>query len=299
MTQYRPRGVYVPLITPFAADGTVAYDAIEGLIHRYADAGVTGIVALGTTGEPATLTPEEKQGVVDRCSAICVERSLELMIGAGSNSTSATIAAMHALQSTPGLRAFLIVSPYYVRPSEAGIVAHFSAVAAATSQPIVLYNVPARTGRNMSASAILQCSQLRNVVGIKQAVGSLDEETLQVLAQASEDFAVLSGDDAFIAPLVLMGGTGAIAATAHLATATFVAMVSCAQQGKIDDARSYAASLLPLVQTGFAEPNPTVFKGVLHSLGWIPTADVRLPLVPASAAAVDATLAVHDALPPI
>ncbi|MFZ4515576.1 MAG: 4-hydroxy-tetrahydrodipicolinate synthase [Acidimicrobiia bacterium] len=280
------RGVYVPLITPFASGGSIAADAIVALVHRYADAGVAGIVTLGTTGEPATLSPDEKQRVIDVTAAACRERQLELIVGAGSNSTAATIGAIEAVAATPGLRAVLIVAPYYVRPSEAGIVAHFRAIAEATSVPVVVYNIPARTGRNMSASTILEVAALPNVIGLKQAVGALDEDTLRVLAEAPASLSVLSGDDAYILPTVLMGGQGAIAASAHLCTDRFVAMVECGLSGKIDDARQHAEALLPVVAAGFAEPNPAVFKGVLHALGAIPTPDVRLPLVPASAASV-------------
>lgn len=290
------RGIYVPLITPFGEDGLVADDAIEALVHRYADAGVTGIVALGTTGEPATLTPEEKQRVVDITAQACADRQLELIIGAGSNSTAATIGAIEALADTPGLRAVLIVAPYYVRPSEAGIVAHYRAIADATSTPVIAYNIPARTGRNMSAATILEVASLPGVIGLKQAVGALDEDTLRVLAEAPRTLSVLSGDDAYILPTVLMGGQGAIAASAHLCTERFVAMVECGLTGKIEDARQHAEALLPVVAAGFAEPNPTVFKGVLHAQGLIPTPDVRLPLVPASTAAVErACAAVEDA----
>lgn len=295
MNPYRPQGVYVPLITPFSSDGSVALDAVERLVHHYADAGVTGIVALGTTGEPAMLTAEERDAVVGVGARACVERHLEFMVGAGTIGTAATIASINALTSTPGLTAVLVVSPYYVRPSQAGIVAHFEAISANTSVPVVAYNIPARTGRGMTAATLLAVSALANVVGVKQAVGALDDDTLQVLAEGPSSFAVLSGDDAVILPMVLQGGAGAIAASAHVCTERFVAMVECGLSGKLDDAVAHADALLPVVAAGFAEPNPAVFKGALAAQGLIPTADVRLPLLPASGDAIDALLAAIDA----
>ena len=295
MAQYRPQGVYVPLITPFAADGSVALDAVEGLVHHYADAGVSGIVSLGTTGEPAMLTGDEQQQIIDVTARACGERHLELMIGAGTSGTAATIERINAVATTPGLNAVLIVSPYYVRPSQDGIVAHYRAISEQTSVPVVVYNIPARTGRGMTADTLLAVSALPNVVGLKQAVGALDDDTLRVLGEGSPSFAVMSGDDAVILPIILQGGTGTIAASAHVCTERFVAMVECGLSGKLDDAVAHADALLPVVTAGFAEPNPSVFKGALASQGLIPTADVRLPLIPASGDAIDALLAAIDA----
>jgi 4-hydroxy-tetrahydrodipicolinate synthase len=288
-------GVYVPLITPFAADGGVALEALEQLGHEYLDAGCTGLVALGTTGETTALDADEQRAVIDICARVCAERDAQLIVGAGTNSTAKTIAAVERLAGTPALVATLIVVPYYVRPSEAGVVAHFRAVADASPVPVVVYNIPVRTGRNLGPAGMLELASLPSVIGVKQAVGGLDEETLQILARAPRDFAVLGGDDPFLLPTVLMGGAGAICASAHVCTERFVAMIDCGLAGKVDDARAHAVALLPVVQACFAEPNPSVFKGVLHAQGRIPTPDVRLPLVPASAGAVDTALAAVEA----
>jgi 4-hydroxy-tetrahydrodipicolinate synthase len=285
------RGVYVPLITPFAADGTVALDAVTLLCHEYLDAGATGIVALGTTGETSALSAEEKRSVVDACATVCNERAAQLIVGAGTNNTAATIENVQALAGTPALTATLIVVPYYVRPSEAGIVAHFEAVADASPVPVVLYNVSFRTGRHLSAAGVIEAARHPNIVGIKQAAQGLDLDTLELLRGAPEDFAVLGGEDAFLFPVVLMGGAGAICASSHVCTERFVAMIECGLAGKLDDGRAHAEALLPVVNSMFSEPNPAVFKGVLHAQGRIPTPDVRLPLVNASDAAVERALA--------
>jgi 4-hydroxy-tetrahydrodipicolinate synthase len=289
------QGVYVPLITPFAADGSVALDAIDQLCHQYLDAGCAGIVALGTTGETSSLEPDEQRAVIDRCAAACADRGAQLIVGAGTNNTSKTIAAAVALRGTPALAATLIVVPYYVRPSEAGIVAHFKAVAAASPVPVVIYNIPARTGRNLGPDGMLELAGVANIAGVKQALAALDAETLEILARAPRDFSVLGGEDTLLFPLTLMGGAGTISAAAHVCTARFVAMIECGLAGKVDDGRAHAEALLPVVQAMFGEPNPSVFKGVLHAQGRIPTPDVRLPLVNASQAAVDRALAAIDA----
>jgi len=284
-------GIYVPLITPFAADGSVALDAVERLCHESLDAGCAGIVALGTTGESSALDAAEQRAVIDVCARVCVEHDAQLVVGGGTNSTAKTVAAVEALAGTPALTATLIVVPYYVRPSEAGVVAHFRAVADASPVPVVVYNIPIRTGRNLGPTGMLELARHHNIAGVKQAVGALDTDTLEILAGAPREFSLLGGDDAFLLPTVLMGGAGAICASAHVCTERFVAMFECGLAGKVDDGRAHAEALLPVVQSCFAEPNPAVFKGVLHAQGRIPTADVRLPLVAASAGAVESAMA--------
>jgi 4-hydroxy-tetrahydrodipicolinate synthase len=281
----------VPLITPFAADGSVALDAVERLASDYLAAGAAGIVALGTTGETPALDADERGQVIDVCAKVCAARGAQLIVGAGTNNTTVTVAAVEALAGTPALVAALVVVPYYVRPSEAGIVAHFRAVAAASPVPLVLYNIPSRTGRALGAGNVLELAGDPNIAGIKQAMPALDADTLELLAGAPDDFAVLGGTDDFLFPLVLMGGSGTICASAHVCTERFVAMIECGLAGKVEEGRAHAEALLPITTSCFAEPNPTIFKGVLHAQGRIPTPDVRLPNVNASAGAVERALA--------
>jgi 4-hydroxy-tetrahydrodipicolinate synthase len=288
-------GVYVPLITPFAPGGSVALDAVEQLCRDYLDAGCAGIVALGTTGESSALDAAEQRAVIDACARVCDDRSAQLVVGAGSNSTAKTIAAVEALAGTPALAATLIVVPYYVRPSEAGIVAHYQAVATASPVPVVIYNIPIRTGRNLGPAGMLELAGHPNIAAVKQAVGAIDTDTLEILAGAPRDFSVLGGDDAFLLPTMFMGGAGTISAAAHLCTDRFVAMIECGLAGKVDDGRAHAEALLPMIQACYAEPNPAVFKAVLHAHGRIPTPDVRLPLVNASDASAQAALAAVEA----
>lgn len=290
------RGVWVPLVTPFDASGAVDIAAVERLCGEYLDAGAAGIVALGTTGEVAALDADEKKGVVDACSRVCAARGARLIVGTGTNNTRTTIAATAALAGVPGVVGALVVVPYYVRPSEAGIVEHYRMVAAESPVPIVLYNIPYRTGRGLGAASLLELAAVPNVAGLKQAVGGLDADTLEVLARAPEGFHVLGGEDAFLYPTVLMGGRGAIAASAHVCTERFVEMIECGLAGKLEDGRAHAEALLPVVKAGFAEPNPAVWKGVLHAQGRIATPDLRSPMTAASKAAVERCLAAVDAV---
>jgi 4-hydroxy-tetrahydrodipicolinate synthase len=284
-------GVWIPLITPFDASGAIDVEAVERLCHEYLADGVAGIVALGTTGEAPALDAEERRAVIEACSRACEARGAPLIVGTGTNNTRATIAATSALAGVPAVVGALVVVPYYVRPSEDAIVEHYRAVAEVSPVPVVAYNIPSRTGRGLGARALLDVAAIPNVAGVKQAVAALDVDTLEVLAVAPDGFSMLSGDDYLAFPMVCMGAAGAIAASAHVCTARFVAMVECGLTGKLDDGRHHHDALLPVVQTAFAEPNPAVFKGVLHAQGRITTPDVRMPLSNASKSAIDRCLA--------
>jgi 4-hydroxy-tetrahydrodipicolinate synthase len=284
---YRPTGLFVPVITPFAADGRVDLDVLERLAAEMLDAGATGLVALSTTAEPSALDPAEREAVVAACSRVCADRGADLVVGAGTNDTRTTIERHEALASVPGVVASLAVVPYYVRPSEAGIVAHFQAVAERSPVPLITYNVPYRTGRGLGAEALLELAATDNVAGLKQAVASLDADTLTLLANQPGDFAVLGGDDAFLFPTMLMGGTGAIAASSHLCTERVVAMLAAGAAGDVATGRPHAEALLGLTVALFAEPSPAVIKALLHAEGRIPTPDVRLPLAAATPAALE------------
>jgi 4-hydroxy-tetrahydrodipicolinate synthase len=286
------RGLWIPIVTPFSAADEVDVDALSGLANRLLDAGATGLVALGTTGEPAMLTAPERRTVVETCAAACRERSRPFIVGAGTNSTRTTIdeVAMWAT-AVPDATALLVVVPYYTRPSEAGIVAHFRAVAVASALPIIAYNIPYRTGRGLGAEALLQLAAIPNVVGVKQAVGALDRDTLAVLRDRPPGFHVLAGDDAYIGPLALMGGSGAIAAAAHLRTAEFAALVAAGLEGDAATTRRLAAELLATVDAGFAEPSPALWKAALAAIGVIPSDAVRAPLTAAGAEATAELLA--------
>lgn len=282
MHKPRLRGVYVPIVTPFSEEGEVATSALQALARRLLDDGVAGLVPLGTAGEAALLEEEERRLVIDACAQVCSETHAQLIVGAGSNNTRQTVQAVRRFSDTPALAGLLCLVPYYLRPTQGGIRAHFEAVADASPAPIIIYNIPFRTGVRASAETLLALAEHPNIAGIKHSVGAIDEDTEQLLALSPPDFAVLSGDDAHLAAITLLGGAGGIAASAHVCTRRWVALVAAALAGEAEVARAHQADLLPVVDAGFREPSPAVFKGVLYQRGEIPSANVRLPFLPAS-----------------
>ena len=275
------RGLYVPLITPFTDEGGVALDALERLARDVIDSGAAGLVALGTTGEPATLTADERRAVLDTCARVCGERGATLIAGAGSNDTAGTARALRDLAAWPEVAAALTVVPYYTRPSEEGVVAHFTRLAADSPVPLIVYNIPYRTGRVLSAQTLLRLARVPGIAGVKHAVGAVDHDTIMLMAAGPGDFAVLAGDDVFASPLLALGAAGAILASAHVCTGDFADLIAAWRAGRADPARELGHRLAPISAALFAEPNPTVIKGVLHAQGKIPSPSVRLPLLPA------------------
>jgi 4-hydroxy-tetrahydrodipicolinate synthase len=284
------RGLFVPLVTPFTDDGELATDALEKLAHGVIDAGAAGLVALGTTGEHATLTAAERHAVLDVVAGACGERDVALIVGAGSNDTASTARELHDLGAWPEVSAALTVVPYYTRPSEEGVVAHFSRLAADSPVPLIVYNIPYRTGRPLSVRTLLQLAAVPGIVGVKHAVGAVDQDTVLLMAGRPGDFAVLAGDDVFASPLLALGAAGGILASAHLRTAEFAALIAAWHSGQPEQARELGHRLAPLSAALFAEPNPVVIKGVLHAQGRIPSPAVRLPLLPAGRDTVSAAL---------
>ena len=182
--------------------------AIERLCPEYLDAGAKGIVALGTTGEASRARRSARARGHRARARARARRGAPLIVGTGTNNTRSTIGASRAVAGTDAVVGVLVVVPYYVRPSEAGVVAHMQAVADASELPVVLYNIPYRTGRGLSAPRLLELAAHPNIAGVKQAVGALDADTLQLLADAPPGFSVLGGEDPFLFPIVCMGGAG-------------------------------------------------------------------------------------------
>lgn len=283
-------GLWVPLITPFDESGDIDEVGLRSVCRRVLDEGASGIVALGTTGEPACLTRTERRRVVELCARECLAADRPLLVGTGTNSTRATIDDTVELAAVDGVSGALVVVPYYTRPSADAVVEHYRMVVDASPVPVVAYNIPHRTGRGLDADHLLRLAEL-GVAGVKQSVGGVDEDTLELLRGAPPEFAVLAGDDAFIAPTVLLGGAGAIAAAAHLNTPAFVEMVAAGRSGAVTRCRTLAAALLPLVRAGFAEPSPALWKAVLHERGEIRTPTLRAPMTAATPTATDRALA--------
>ncbi|MFE6052256.1 dihydrodipicolinate synthase family protein [Kitasatospora sp. NPDC056446] len=291
------KGIHVPLVTPFAADGSLALDALEKLAHEVLDAGAAGLVALGTTGEPAALTAEERDAVVDVAAAACASRGALLTVGVQGGDTRTTAASLAALAArVPSASAALVTVPAFVRPGEAGTVAHFRALAASSPLPLVVYHIPYRTGQELSTAALRELAAIEGVVGVKYATGGLDRTAAELLADTPDGFAFLTGEDAFLAPMLALGAAGGILASAHLATARFVELAQAWEAGDVERARALGHRLTALALSAFTAPNPAVTKGVLHAQGRIPTPDVRLPLLPAGPGEVAAALALANGL---
>ncbi len=287
---FKPSGLFVPLVTPFDDRDRVDIDALEHLAHEALNAGASGIVALGTTGESTSLDTDERDATVGACARVCADHEAALIVGAGTNDTRTTIARHEALSDVKGVRASLAVVPYYVRPSEAAIVRHFQKVASQSPVPLIVYNIPHRTGQGLGPKSLLELAATDGVAGVKQVVGGIDADTLTLLSKVPSSFAVLGGDDPFLFPLVLMGGAGAIAACSNLCTGRFAQMIADGLDGRLTQGREHAEALLPLAQALFAEPNPAVIKAVLHAEGKIPTPHVRMPMSDASSGALQEAL---------
>lgn len=268
-------GIHVPLITPFDVDGSVDAAALERLANEVLDDGAEGLVALGTTAEVATLDEGEKALVRETVGRVCRGRGARFTVGAGGADTRRAAEELRGLEAD----AALVTVPAFVRPSEDGVVAHFEALAEASAVPLVVYNIPYRTGRTLSADTVRRIAAIDGVHGFKHAVGGIDQDTVLLV----RDVELYAGDDVFAPALLALGAAGAILASAHLATAQWVELARFH-----DPERGHA--LARLAAACFAEPNPTVTKAVLHAQGRIPTPAVRLPLLPAGRPALETAL---------
>ncbi|MGD3110705.1 dihydrodipicolinate synthase family protein [Streptomyces sp. YGL11-2] len=282
MTSCTPfHGIHVPLITPFTPEGEVAYDALENLAHTVLAEGATGIVALGTTAEVATLDAAEKRSVVDVCARVCRERGVVLTVGAGSSDTRASKAALAEFVGRPEVSAALVTVPAFTRPSEEGVVAHFTELTAVSPVPLVVYYIPYRTALPLGVNTLQRLARMPGIAGIKYAAGGIGQDTVEFMSNRPADFAVMAGDDVFASPMLALGAAGGILASAHLATRHFVDLVRAWRQGDALHGRALGHALSRTSAALFHEPNPSVIKGVLHARGAIPSAQVRLPLLPA------------------
>lgn len=285
-------GIHVPLITPFGPDGEVALDALGKLADHVLGQGASGLVALGTTGEVAALSPEERSRVIETCAAACRERGVPLTVGVTGNDTRSVGRALRELPD--GVSAALVTVPYFLRPSERGVIAHFEALAEETPVPLVVYHIPYRTGQQVSAATLRHLGRNPRIAAVKYAAGGLDQDAVDLLSDLPGGFDVLAGDDPYISPLLALGASGGILASAHLATDAFAELVTAWREGDVPRARALGHRLARLSAALFAEPNPTVIKGVLHARGLIPTPGVRLPLLPAGPGAVSAAVSQAD-----
>lgn len=272
------KGTTVALITPFTRENEIDEKKLRNLVDWHIKQGTDVILACGTTGESATLSHEEHHKVVE----IVIDhakRRIPVMAGAGSNSTKEAVSLTeHATKA--GADAILSVGPYYNKPTQQGYFEHFSAVAQATTLPIILYNVPGRTASNITADTILRLAQISNIIGVKEASGDFGQ-IMKILKYRPKDFLVLSGDDAITLPMISLGAEGSISVVANEAPALFCEMVNCALENNWHKARELHYKLLPLMEFNFVESNPIPVKTACAMMGLV-EGNVRLPLVPLS-----------------
>lgn len=271
----RLRGSLVAIVTPMSEDGSLDLDAFDRLVDWHVDAGTSGIVVVGTTGESATLSTEEHCDLVAHCVR-SVNKRVPVIAGTGSNNTQE---ALYFTQSAKehGADACLLVTPYYTKPSQEGLYQHFKLIAESVDIPQILYNVPGRTACDLSLETVQRLAQIDNIVGIKDATGDL-ARGLELIASCSEQLVIYSGEDGISLPLMLGGGDGVISVTANVAPQLMAQMCAAALEGNEEVARSIDERLALLHQNLFLEANPIPVKWALQRMGMI-GAGIRLPLV--------------------
>lgn len=270
----RFEGTLPALVTPFR-DGAVDEKALRELVERQIDGGVTGLVPCGTTGESVTLSEEEHIRVV-RLVVEQTKKRVPVVAGAGSVSTAHTIALAKHCQEV-GADGLLLVCPYYNRPTQAGLEAHFRAVARACSLPTILYNIPGRTGVDLSLETLERLADVPSITGMKEATGNV-LRSQQILAKLGDRFTVLSGDDTLTLPILAVGGKGVISVTSNLLPKETSDVVRLWNAGKIAEARALHLRLSAVHESMFVEANPGPVKGAMADRGWL-AKEIRLPLV--------------------
>ena len=267
-------GVLTALVTPFR-DGAVDERALAELVELQVAAGVDGVVPCGSTGEAATLSHAEHRRVVEVVVSAARGR-VQVLAGTGSNSTTeAGELTRHATEA--GADGALLISPYYNKPTQDGIVAHYAEVARQTALPLVVYNIPGRTMSNLLPSTIGRLAEIEQIVGVKESCGNLDQMA-HVIATVPDDFAVLSGDDSLTLPLLAIGGKGVITTAGNVVPAEMVELVRAFVAGDVERSRAIHYRLLPLLDALFVETNPIPVKCALSLRGLI-LEELRLPLV--------------------
>ena len=264
------------MITPFNEDKSIDYASLERIVNHVIDNGADFLVALGTTSEAPTLTNEEKKQVVDSILKTNAQR-LRVLLGMGGNNTQAVIEAIQS-QDFTGIQGILSVVPYYNKPNQRGMKAHFEAIANASPVPVILYNVPGRVGVNLQAATCVELAQHPNIVAVKEASGNL-QQIMEILRDKPTDFDVLSGDDGITQPLMALGATGVISVAANAYIKPFSHMMRAMKEGRTDEALNLHYAMMRMNQLIFADGNPAGIKCLMSQMGLCKNV-LRLPLVP-------------------
>lgn len=268
-------GVCTALVTPFL-NGQVNYPMLDQLLLRQLNAGVTAVVISGTTGESPTLSDDEKITMIRRAKQFVTDRCL-IIAGTGSNSTAHSIALSKSAESA-GADALLVVSPYYNKATPDGIIMHYLSICRAVSIPVIIYNVPSRTGLDIPVSVYQKLAKIPNIAGVKEAGGDITK-IARIRNLCGEDFSVWSGNDDQIVPVMAMGGKGVISVLSNIRPKETVMMCEAALRGDFITASSLQCKLLPLIEALFSEVNPIPVKAALRHIGY-DCGDCRLPLSP-------------------
>ena len=272
------KGTGIALITPFNEDKSVDFVALERIVNHVIDGGADFLVALGTTSEAPTLTAEEKKQVVSTILKTNAKR-LPVLLGLGGNNTSGVIEQIKS-QDFAGIDGILSVVPYYNKPNQRGMKAHFEAIADASPVPVILYNVPGRVGVNLQAATCVELAKHPNIVAVKEASGNL-QQTMEILRDKPADFDVISGDDAITQPMMALGAQGVISVAANAYIKPFARMMRAMKEGQLDVALKLHYSMLRMNQLIFADGNPAGIKCLMSHIGLCKNV-LRLPLVPAN-----------------
>jgi 4-hydroxy-tetrahydrodipicolinate synthase len=268
-------GVGTALVTPFRKDGSVDEQAVRRLARRQIDAGIHFLSPCGTTGEAPTLSDDEKVRIVELVVQEAAGK-VPVLAGAGGYDTREVIHLMRRMESA-GAAGFLSVTPYYNKPTQEGLYQHYKALSESTTLPIVVYNVPGRTGCNVEPATLARLAGLRNIIAVKEASGNVSQMA-EICVSVPEDFIVLSGDDALTLPLMAIGGHGIISVASNEAPAEMVQMVELAEKGDFRGARKLHAWLHPLMTVNFVEANPGPAKAAMAAMGLLEE-NYRLPMV--------------------
>jgi 4-hydroxy-tetrahydrodipicolinate synthase len=274
-------GCGTALVTPFRKDGAVDEAALIRLAEWQIESGIDFLIPCGTTGEASTLNEAEWLRVVETVVRTVAGR-VPVFAGCTHNATSEAVARAKRLAKVPGLTGILTANPYYNRPGQEGQYRHFRAIAEAVELPILLYNIPSRTGVNLEPATVLRLAEIENIVGIKESSGNIAQIT-QIILQAPSGFKVLSGDDGMTLPVIALGGVGLVSVASNAIPAPMAQMVRAAMRGDWTTARAVNAKYLKLMQAHFSEPSPAPVKAVLALMGKCEDV-LRLPMVPVAEA---------------
>ncbi len=273
-------GVGVALITPFNLDNSIDYKSLEKLINYQIDRGVSYLVALGTTAETATLTIDEQEQLVEFIVDKVAAR-VPLMLGIGGNNTQQLVDRIKQTNFA-GVEGLLSATPYYNKPQQAGLVAHYKQVCDASPVPLILYNVPSRTGVNLSAESTIELARYsENIIAIKEASGNI-EQMSAIVKDMPTGFSLISGDDSIVLPVLAIGGSGVISVLANALPFEFAELIRKFKENELEQARKLHLQLLRISQLIFAEGNPSGIKELLRLKGIITNSNLRLPLTKAS-----------------